>query len=145
MTLATFIITMLLTTGSGQIGEKQSEQTPLQVSGARVVFFGPTRPERDSIAAMDGLEVDDVLDDFNYYTGKVAVYLSGQKIPFEFTTSTIILVRVDKSKFRTFDRKEVPELVGMILTDGIQEPRLVRGAGTERDLIAEIVEFFHLR
>jgi hypothetical protein len=145
MTLAAFVTTLLLTVGSYQIGANQGEQPPLQVSGPKVVFFGPTRPERDSIAAMDGLEVDDVLDDFNYYTGKVAVYLSGQKIPFEFTTSTIILVRVDKGKFRTFDRKEVHELVGMILTDGIQEPQLVRGAGTERDLIAEIVEFFHLR
>jgi hypothetical protein len=32
----------------------------------------------------------------------------------------------------------------MILTDGFHEPRVVPGRGTDRDLILQINEYFHL-
>jgi hypothetical protein len=56
----------------------------------------------------------------------------------------VVIVKTGTAKFRTFDRRSIQEPVGMILTDGVHEPRLVPGRGTDRDLILEISEYFHL-
>ena len=123
----------------------QAAEIPLQVQGVHVVFFGPGRAERDSIAQSEGLEIDDLLDDFNLSAGKAAVYLSRNRIPSEFTECRIVIVKTGAGAPRTFDRRSIPDPVGMILTDGVHEPRIVPGRGTERDLIREIREYFHLR
>ena len=121
----------------------QTADTPLRVNGPRVVFFTPSRAERDSIARNEGLEIDDVLDDFNYYAGKTAVFLSRAAIPSEFTESRILIVKTGPATFRTFDRRSIEDPVGMILTDGVHEPRVVPGRGTDRDFIVQINEYFH--
>ena len=117
---------------------------PLMVSGPRVVFFGPSHAERDSVARDEGLEIDDLLDDFNYYAGKAVVFLNRAGIPSEFTDCRTVVVKAGTSAPRTFDRKSIQDPVGMILTDGVHEPRIVPGAGTDRDLILQIKEYFHL-
>ena len=122
----------------------QTADAPLRVHGTCVVFFGPSRAERDSIARGEGLEIDDVVDDFNYYAGKAAVFLSRAGIPAEFTESRIVIVMTGALTSRTFDRRSIEDPVGMILTDGVHEPRVVPGAGTDRDLIVQISEYFHL-
>ncbi len=122
----------------------QEAARPLSVSGVHVVFFGPSRAERDSAAAAEGLEIDDVLDDFNLYAGKAAVFLRRTGIPSESTESRLIIVKIGASTYRTIDRRSLEDPVGMILTDGVHEPRVVPGRGTERDLILQIREYFHL-
>jgi hypothetical protein len=122
----------------------QDAPAPLQVSGVHVVFFGPARAERDSIARMEGLEIDDIIDDFNLSAGKTAVFLNHAGIPSEFTESRFIIVKVGQATFRTFDRWSIQDPVGMILTDGVREPRVVPGRGTDRDLLIEIREYYHL-
>jgi hypothetical protein len=123
----------------------QTADDPLRISGLRVLFFGPSHAERDSLARSEGLEIDDLMDDFNYYAGKTAVFLSRTGIPAEFTESRVVIVKTGTATFRTFDRRSIQEPVGMILTDGVHEPRLVPGRGTDRDLILEISEYFHLK
>jgi hypothetical protein len=122
----------------------QTADSPLRVHGPCVVFFGPSRAERDSIARSEGLEIDDVMDDFNYYAGKAAVFLSRAAIPAEFTESRIVIVMTGPATSRTIDLKTIPDPLGMILTDGFHEPRVVPGRGTDRDLILQINEYFHL-
>ncbi len=110
-----------------------------------VVFFGITEAERDSIARNEGLEIDDVVDDFNYYTGRVAAYLNRENIRVDFTDKPVIVVKVGRSATRNIDRTKIPELMGMILTDGSHEPRVVPGVETDQELISEIESFFHMR
>lgn len=123
----------------------QAGDAPLRVSGVRVVFFTPGRAERDSIAQAEGLEIDDVIDDFNLSAGIAAVFLSRRGIPSEFTESRYVIVRVGAALFRTIDRKSVEDPTGMILSDGLHEPKIVPGRGTDRDLILQIREYFHLK
>ena len=122
----------------------QTPDAPLRVNGLRAVFFAPSRAERDSIARGEGLEIDDVMDDFNFYAGKAVVFLNHAGIPAEFTDSRIVIVKIGTAGFRTFDRRSMPDPVGMILTDGVHEPRVIPGQGTDRDLILQIREYFHL-
>ena len=135
---------LIVAPGVSSRAPAQIAPTPLQVSGVRVVFFGPAREERDSIAQNEGLEIDDIIDDFNLSAGKTAVFLSRTGIPSEFTESRFIVVKVGQATFRTFDRRSIPDPVGMILTDGVHEPRVVPGRGTDRDLLIEIREYYHL-
>ena len=137
------MIPLLLFVGAS-VAAAQASDAPLRVSGVRVVFFGPARAERDSLAQAEGFEIDDLLDDFNLYAGKTAVFLSRTGIPSEFTESRTVIVKVGTATFRTLDRRSIPDPVGMILTDGFHEPRVVPGRGTDRDLILEIREYFHL-
>jgi len=118
---------------------------PLVVSGPCVVFFSPTRAERDSIAAADGLEIDDLLDDFNLSAGKTAVFLSRYRIRTEFTEARTIIFRNAGGAARTFVRSSVPDPVGLILSDGVNAPRFIPGRGTERDFIIAASEYFRLR
>jgi hypothetical protein len=123
----------------------QTSDAPLRVSGVHVVFFTPSRAERDSIAQAEGLEIDDVIDDFNLSAGVAAVFLGRRGIPSEFTESRFVVVRVGANTFRTFDRRAIEDPTGMILTDGVHEPKIVPGRGTDRDLILQIREYFHLK
>ena len=127
-----------------QVAPAQPDQ-PLVVSGPCVIFFTPTRAERDSIAASEGLEIDDLLDDFNLSAGKTAVFLSGYRIRTEFTEARTIIFRGAGGAARTFDRRSVPDPVGLIMSDGVNAPRFIPGRGTERDFILAATEYFHIR
>jgi len=126
---------------------QQLEKNPAQllVSGPRVVFFSLSETERDSIARMEGLEIDDVLDDFNYTTGKVAVALHRRGITVDFTTAPVILVKLANGKVRRFERRQASDPVGMVLTDGVREPQFLPGMGTEQELLTTIQEFFGVK
>jgi len=127
-----------------QVAPAQPDQ-PLVVSGPCVVFFSPTRAERDSIAAGEGLEVDDLLDDFNLSAGKTAVFLSRYRIRTEFTEARTIIFRNAGGAARTFERGSVPDPVGLLMSDGVNAPRFIPGRGTERDFIIAASEYFRLR
>lgn len=135
------LLLSLVSPGSQQ--ETQTEQ-PLVISGPKVIFFSPTKAEVDSIVRDEGLEITDLLDEYEYVTGKVAYYLSAVKIPFEFTDRTVVLIKLSKNRVRRFDRRQVADPVGMILTDGEQEPRLVVGPQEDPQLISEVNGFFHI-
>jgi hypothetical protein len=135
----------LLTWGSFQVNQTQSPRSALQVTGLKVVFFGPTQAERDSIIRADGLEAAQVLDDYDYVAGKSASFLKGRGIVVDFTTSLAVLVKMGDQSIRIFERKKMADYVGVILTDGLQEPRLLLGVASDEELIDEFKEFFRLK
>lgn len=128
-----------------QAGGRLQAGGPSSFSGASVIFFSPPRAERDSIAQAEGLEIDDILDDFQYASGKAAVYLGTHRIPVAFTSDARIVVKLRNGRMHTFDRRTVSGLVGMILTDGLQEPRLVAGVAPYGEVVSQIDAFFHLK
>ncbi|HUI09539.1 MAG TPA: hypothetical protein VL221_04375 [Bacteroidota bacterium] len=131
------------TLAAAQVPAPQPDE-PLVVSGPCVVFFSPSRAERDSIANSEGLEIDDLLDDFNLSAGKTAVYLSQFRIRTEFTEARTVIVRTAGGSARTFDRRSIPDPVGLILSDGVNAPKVVPGRGTDRDFIIAATEYFRL-
>jgi len=118
---------------------------PTLVAGVAVVFFEPTTTEGDSLVRLSGVELADVFDDFDLASGRAAVYVKSLEIPVVSTSKPLILVKLANAKIRVFERGKIPEYIGMILTDGVQEPRLVPGITDERRLIVEINEFFRIR
>jgi hypothetical protein len=128
-----------------QIATQPTGQSELLVTGPKVVFFGPTRAERDSIIRIEGSEIGATFDDFDYYSAKANTYVKGHGVPAEFSTHTVIMVRIGDHGIRKIDRKAIPDYLGVILTDGVQEPRLIQGIATDEELIEEIKDFFHLK
>ena len=142
--MKTFIIIALFGVATMGIWQQPAVENPLVVTGAKVIFFAPMKAEVDSIVANEGLEITDVLDDYDFATGKVAYYLTSLKIPCAFTDRQVILFKLSHNRVRRFDRRLIADPMGMILTDGEQEPRLIAGPREEPQLISEINTFFHI-
>ncbi len=128
-----------------QVIVQRSGPSELLVTGPKVVFFGPTRAERDSIIRTEGIVAGATFDDFDYYTGKANAYLKGRRIPAEFSTHSVIILKIGDRGIRKIERKTIPDYIGVILTDGVQEPRLIQGIATDEELIGEINDFFQFK
>lgn len=139
------VVLAFLATVSAQttFGQEAKSQGP--IAGPAVIFFGPTKAEGDSLVQLSGLELADVFDEFDLAAGKAAVYAKNRGLQVQFTTSPITLLKLPNKKIRAVDRRTIPEYVGMILTDGVQEPRIVPGIADERRLFVEINEFFNIK
>jgi hypothetical protein len=141
-----FLLLCVLALNQGmQVQTRPTNAGQYVVTGMKVVFFGPTQAEQDSIVRTEGLETAKLFDDFDYYAGKVSAFLKLRGITVEHTTSPLILVALENRKIRQIDRRTSPNALGMILTDGVQEPRIVPPEFTDEELIAECREFFRLR
>jgi hypothetical protein len=136
---------LLLLAAACAAAPAQEAPSTLVVTGPRAVFFSLSRTERDSIARSEGLEIDDVLDDFNLEAGRAAVALGRLGIRTEFTECSTVVVRIGARIAHTFDRRALGDPVGMILFDGVHDPRYYGGQGTEADMIQEAREYFHIR
>jgi hypothetical protein len=129
----------------GQLTPASQVPSQLVVNGVRVVFFGPTPSERDSIIRVEGLAAAQLFDDFDYYGGKASAFLRTRGIDVQQTTAGMISVGLGDNKVRKIDRRSTPDAMGVILTDGKQEPRLMPGEFTDEELIAECKDFFRLK
>ena len=145
--LGAFLLVALRPGGTTAVAQGVAPQAdqPLVMSGPCVVFFSPSRAERDSIAAGEGPEIDDLLDDFNLSAGKTAVFLSRYRIRTEFTEARPVIYKNAGGAPRVFERRSVPDPVGLIMSDGVNAPRFIPGRGTERDFILAATEYFHIR
>lgn len=115
------------------------------VAGRAVVFVAPPAPERDSLVRADGLEMARLLDDFDYYSARAGTYLRAQRIPVVSTTSPRVVVRLGDGRQRRLERREMDDVFCVILTDSLQEPRLITGVLSDEELISEFKNFFRLK
>jgi hypothetical protein len=128
-----------------QLTKSPANPPALVVTGARVIFFGPTQTERDSIIHVEGIDAGQVFDDFDYYSGKVGSYLKRRGVGVIITTSPVIVVQFGDKLVRAIERKKLQDFVGIILTDGVQEPRLYLGVSSDEELVSECAQFFKLK
>jgi hypothetical protein len=113
--------------------------------GPRVVFYSPTMAERDSIIRLEGIDIAQLLDDFDYYAGRGSSFLRQHRIRAEFTSDTLIPVRGREARIRLLERAKLEDIFGAILTDGIQEPRVLPGVVSDEEFIAEVRSFYRLK
>lgn len=141
----------LATEGIDSAGLEAINETPdqkdfntdtLKIEGKSVVFFSLSQEEYDALPEDPDSGVDEVLDDFNYYAGAVADTLRKLGYNTVATGSRHIQIKLKDGTYKMFDRLSGDEsIVGYIFTDGIQEPRIQYGVGTDIDLLTEFQEF----
>lgn len=136
--LATVAVLLQTILGQGALQE-------ITVSGRAVVFVAPADAERDSLVRADGLEMARLLDDFDYYAGRASTFLRQRRIRVESTTSPSVVVRLGDGRQRRLERRLLDDVFCVVLTDSLQEPRLITGVLSDEELIAEFKDFFRLK
>jgi len=117
----------------------------LPPAGPRVIFFSPTTAERDSIIRLEGTDIAQLLDDFDYYAGRAGSFLRQNRIRAEFTSDALIPVRAREARIRLVERGKLEDIFGAILTDGVQEPRVLSGVVNDEEFVAEVRGFYRLK
>jgi hypothetical protein len=113
-------------------------------SGRVVVFFQVNQVEYDSLARDTASGIDDLVDDFQYYANKVQSFLKGHDIKSQLTSADIVEINWLKNNF-IFDRHKGEQVVGMILSDSLQEPKIFYGVSTDDGLINKFVKYFKIK
>ncbi len=116
----------------------------LSVSGKAVVFFGPSQPEYLSMTDPEKNAIDEALYDFYHYRSKVLDYLKANNIQEFSTAKREIHVQLNGTGRIILKRRNLNHVVGVIMTDGQQTPRIFLGPATDANLISMFVEFFGL-
>jgi len=116
----------------------------LYVSGKAVVFFGPSQAEYLAMTDEQKDAIDEELYEFYHNRGEVSSFLAANGIQ-EISTGRIkIQVRLEGNQDITYLRRGFDRPVGLIMTDGRQEPIILPGAIAVSDMIAEFEDFFSL-
>jgi hypothetical protein len=125
-------------------GQSAVVEDTLSVSGKAVVFFGPSQSEYLAMTHEQKDAVDEELYDFYHNRGEVRPFLASNAIQ-EFSTGQMkIQILLDGNQSITYSRQDFDRVVGLILTNGRQEPRILLGATAVADLIAELEDYFGL-
>lgn len=116
----------------------------LEVKGKAVVFFSPTQEEYNVISDKDKSEWGEVLSDFYHYRDKTIPFIESNNIKPIITADMKINIHLAATN-HIYTRKKFEHIVGYILTDGIRDPKVVLGVGTDSDIIENVKEYFKLR
>ena len=112
------------------------------VSGKAVVFFGPSQAEYLAMSHEQKDAVDEELYDFFHNRGEVSAFLAENSIQQISTGRLKIQIQLDGNKSIAFLRRDFDRVVGLILTDGRQEPLVLLGAVAVSDLLSEFEDYF---
>ena len=120
------------------------DKETLFVSGKAVVFFGPSQSEYLSMTHQEKDAIDEGLYDFYHYRGKVLTFLKLNNIQ-EFSTAKLkIQVQLNGTANTIYYREAFDHFVGLIMTDGVQKPKVFLGPATDADLIMMFEDYFGL-
>jgi hypothetical protein len=109
------------------------------VTGKGVYIFGPSLAEADTLA----LDQGEALNDFSYYSNKIASFVRARGLPCEYISERTIKIRFGSKGLFTISRDSVE--FGTILTDGKNKPLLLKYVSTDVELDKKCNEYFNLK
>jgi hypothetical protein len=136
---AIFLLVVAIPVGWGQ---STAVEDTLYVSGKAVVFFGLSQSEYLAMTHEQKDAIDEELYDFYHNRGEVSPFLASNAIEAISTARLNIQVQLEGNQSITYFRRDFDRVVGLILTDGRQEPLVLLGPAAVSDLIAQFEEFF---
>jgi len=140
-----YSILILLTTVMPVISvQGAGAEDTVYVSGKAVVFFGLSQAEYLAMDDEQKHAIDAELYDFYHNRGEVSPFLASNDIQEISTDRPEIQVQLEGSQSITYYRNDFDRVVGLILTDGRQEPLILLGATAVSELIAQFEDFFDL-
>ena len=117
----------------------------LCVSGRAVVFFGPSQFEYLTMTDQEKEAIDEQLYDFYYYREKVLPFLATNGIQEFSTARRQIEIQLDNRHRISYFRKDFGRLMGVILTDGRQAPKILPGTVNKTELIFLFEKYFAIK
>ncbi len=109
------------------------------ISGKGVFIFGPSLAEADTLSS----DESEALNDFAYYSNKIAIFVRAEGIKCEYISARQIKVQYATVKIFIVNRDSIE--FGTILTDGMKEPLLLKYVLTDTDLDEKCKEYFHIK
>lgn len=138
------VLALLIVAVPGFAGQTQTPDDTVHVSGKAVVFFGPSQAEYMSMSDQEKNEINQLLYDFYHHRGNVLSFLESYEINEINTARSKILIELDGKKTIIYDRKDFGQVVGLIMTDGYHNPKIVLGVATDSQIIDMCYEYFNL-
>lgn len=126
-------------------GQSAAVEDTLYVSGKAVIFFGPSQSDYLSMTDQEKDAIDEELYDFYYYRKKVLPFLASNAIQEFSTARRQIEIQLDDSQNLSYFRMDFGRLMGVIITDGRQAPKILLGAVAKTELIFLLEEYFGLQ
>ncbi len=130
---------------TNDIGQEDLNKIPndtFVASGKVVVFFSISQPEYNLLSKDTNSGIDEVLSDFNYYSGIVADSIKTIGFKSIMTASRFIKIILNDNATKTFDRLADKENVtGYILSNGKNEPIIEYGISTDQDFLSTFNHF----
>jgi hypothetical protein len=114
------------------------------VSGKSVIFFAPSQAEYDVLSKDSESEIDEILSDFYYYIENLIPSLDGAGLEYYILDHDKIQIELTDGRKVSLKKTELGNEVGMILTNGKKDPKVVIRLGTDFDMWLIIKEFFCL-
>ena len=126
-------------------GQSSVDGDTLYVRGKAVIFFGPSQSEYLTMTDQEKDAIDKQLYDFYYYREKVLPFLASKGIQEFSTARRQIEIQLDNRQRIRYFRKDFGRLMGVILTDGRQMPKILPGAVSKTELIFVFEKYFDLK
>lgn len=126
-------------------GQSSVDGDTLYIRGKAVVFFGPSQFEYLTMTDQEKEAIDEQLYDFYYYREKVLPFLASKGIQEFSTVRRQIEIQLDNRQSICYFRKDFGRLMGVILTDGRQAPKIIPGAVSKTELIFLFEKYFDLK
>lgn len=116
----------------------------VKVSGRVVVFYAISQMQLDLLSQDDREAYTELLSDFYEYAGRLGRYLDKQGIKHILTGSRFIKVKAGKKTY-CYDKTKFEEEVGVILSDGKKQPKVVHGLFTDFEISPVVDEYYSLK
>lgn len=112
--------------------------------GRSVVFFAPKVKELNELPLDKSTResLHEAVGDFAYYASLVTDSLRTSQIPVYFTDKTYLVFEQGTQQFKV-DRKQSGSLIGLILYNGEEAPKVLPGMQTHLSLLASITDYFY--
>ena len=127
---------------SSVFAQIESPSDTLFVKGKAVIFFEFTETEYDSLLKDEESELVEVISDFYYYRDKVIPDLKEEGISSIISDHEYFKILLDDGRKIIYERKQFEYEIGIIFTNGKQEPKVNLGVRTDVGLWQAIKEFF---
>lgn len=139
------VLILLFMAGPALTGQGEGIADTFTISGSAVVFFGPSWDEYVSLSEKDKDAIDTELYDFAHNRLQVRSYLEANGIQEIFTSSEDIRIQFNSGEVITYFRSDLGHAFGLIMTDGLNAPKVFLGAATPTELKLMFAEYFGLQ
>lgn len=116
----------------------------VRVEGRMAVFYALSQAELDSLSPEDQEAYNELLSDFYEYSGRLGHYLDKHGIKHILTGSRHVEVKAG-SKTYCYDKTKLKEEVGVILSDGRKQPKIIPGLFTDSEVMPAVVKYYSLK
>lgn len=116
----------------------------VSVAGRVAVFYALSQAELDSLSSENQEAYNELLSDFYEYARRLGDILDKHGIEHILTGSRYVEIKADKKAY-CYDKAKLKEEVGVILSDGRKQPKVIPGLFTDSEVLPTIADYYSLK